>query len=154
MRNHHIKTCSIPMMELSSLHTGHETKALRKSWSDFVFHKYLQKMKSGESMSSLRTVIQTDIFNQGTKNVARTAYEAQTPPLDFVHGQSHGWTAWTFAEQPYFFCALLGTDNAKGVVHLLTDHSLAMEKKKITSIRTRNDLSLDIRIELGPYTPW
>ncbi|CAL8577866.1 hypothetical protein XPA_003678 [Xanthoria parietina] len=120
-------------------------------WSDIAFHNYLQEMKPGESISTLRTIIRTDIINKGTRSVANAAYEAQ--PLDFVHDRSLGWIKWTLAEQPYFFYAFLGTDNVKGVVHLLTDHSVAIGKKVITEIWTRNDPSFDIWIELGPYSP-
>lgn len=100
-------------------------------WSDVVFHNYLEEMKSGESIPTLRTVIQTDVFNEGTRSVAKAAYEAQG--LDFVHGHSLGWRNWTSAERPYFF---LGADNVMGVVHLLTDHSVGVAKKVITAIRT------------------
>ncbi|KAI4099338.1 MAG: hypothetical protein LQ339_006013 [Xanthoria mediterranea] len=78
-------------------------------WSVIAFHNYLQEMKPGQSISTLRTIIRTDIINKGTRSVAREAYEAQ--PLDFVHDRSLGWMKWTLAEQPYFFYAFLGTDN-------------------------------------------
>ncbi|KAI4249067.1 MAG: hypothetical protein L6R42_009085 [Xanthoria sp. 1 TBL-2021] len=102
--------------------------------SDVVFHNYLEEMKSGESIPTLRAVIQTDVFNEGTRSVAKAAYEAQD--LDFVHGHSLGWRNWTSAERPYFFLTFLGADNVMGVVHLLTDHSVAVAKKVITEIRT------------------
>ncbi|KAL8852098.1 MAG: hypothetical protein Q9221_003028 [Calogaya cf. arnoldii] len=121
----------------------------RLFWSDVVFHNYVEEMQPSESLSTLRAVFQVTITNRGTIQVAKAAYAAQQPPLDFG---SHGWKDWTLAKQPYFFYAFLGTDNVKGMAHLLTDHSVALGKKTITKIRTRLD-NFDMWIELGPYAP-
>ncbi|KAL8805618.1 MAG: hypothetical protein Q9182_001883 [Xanthomendoza sp. 2 TL-2023] len=118
-------------------------------WSDIVYQNYLETVKPGESISALRTVIQTDVTNMGTFVVAKIAYEARG--LDFIRGDNSHWLKWTLREQEQAFYSFLGTDNVKGTVHLLTDHSVAIGKKVITEIWTRNDPHFDLWIEIGPY---
>ncbi|KAL8812178.1 MAG: hypothetical protein Q9200_001218 [Gallowayella weberi] len=120
-------------------------------WSDIVYQNYLETVKPGESISALRTVIQTDVMNMGTFLVTKMAYEARG--LDFIHDDNSHWLKWTLREQEHAFYSFLGTDNVKGVVHLLTDHSVAIGKKVVTEIWTRHDPQFDLWIEIGPHIP-
>ncbi|KAL8677494.1 MAG: hypothetical protein Q9186_006068 [Xanthomendoza sp. 1 TL-2023] len=120
-------------------------------WSDVVYENYLQTVKPGETISALRTVIQTDVMNRGTFLVTKEAYKARD--FDFVRDYNPHWLKWTLGEQQHSFYAFLGTDNVKGVVHLLTDYSVTIGKKVITGIWTRHDPQFDMWIEIGPYAP-
>ncbi len=116
--------------------------------SDIVYHTYRLNLKPGQSMRSLKAVIQVDITNPGTFRILQSAYKARG--LDANHDRY--WRRWTPADSPYFYW-FLGTDNVKGTMFLLKDHASAIGKKVITAIWTRAEPSFDIWIQLGPYHP-
>lgn len=52
----------------------HSPKQLQ--WSEIAYQTYLLALEAGRSISSLQVVIQTDIVNSGTYNVAKSAYKS------------------------------------------------------------------------------
>ncbi|KAL9602975.1 MAG: hypothetical protein Q9219_001500 [cf. Caloplaca sp. 3 TL-2023] len=124
-----------------------EDSRKRLQWSDLVYQTYRRNMKPGQSFSRLRAVVQVDIVNSGTWNVARAAYES----LGLDVNRDNQWRRWTRADQKRYFYGFLGTDNVKGTMWLLNDHPIEIGKKVITEILTRSGNHLDIWISLGPY---
>ncbi|KAL8723701.1 MAG: hypothetical protein Q9181_007221 [Wetmoreana brouardii] len=118
-------------------------------WSDIVFETYLQTLGPEQSVSNLQSVIQVDIINTGTFSILKEAYESIS--LELTNDDQ--WRKWTLKDQPYFFYALLGTDNVKGTVWLLNDHAASIGNKVISQIWTRGDPHIDIWIDIGPYDP-
>ncbi|KAL8745045.1 MAG: hypothetical protein Q9184_007920, partial [Pyrenodesmia sp. 2 TL-2023] len=125
----------------------HSPKQLQ--WSEIVYQTYILALGAGQSISALQAVIKTDIVNPGTYNVAKSAYKSIGLDAD----EDKAWRKWTLAEHEFFFYAFLGTDNVKGTVYLLNDHSVALGKKIITEIWTRASPHFDLWINLGPYHP-
>ena len=115
-------------------------------WSEIIYQtwKKIQAQTPGRSISNLRTVVRRQVVNTGTVNVLAALYKARG--LSPKAGDST-WYKWTEADSPYFFFALVGTDNVKGVIWLLNDHAAEIGKKEITEIWTRwPNLSPDIWI--------
>lgn len=127
--------------------------AQKLQWSDIIYQCYLEELtrthQSGRSIAGLQTVIQANILNMGTIDVARAAYLSIGTQL-WVEPD---WKRWTIAETPYWFYALLGTENIKGVLWLLRDHPVAIGNKVVTEIWTRVNGNFDIWINIGPYEP-
>lgn len=89
---------------------------------------------AGHDMSSLKYSIQNQVANPHTKAIIHLAHKSMGYPLD---ADDPTWRKWTDEETPNWFRALLGTDNCKGTVWLLTDHAAEIGKKEITEIWTR-----------------
>ncbi|KAL8645979.1 MAG: hypothetical protein Q9226_007058 [Calogaya cf. arnoldii] len=93
--------------------------------------------KGGGPISDLKHVIQHIVVNAQTQKVVQTAYQAlkyTTRKID-----PDPWKKFTENSTPLWFCALLATDNVKGTVFLLNDHSVEMGRKTISEIWTRWD---------------
>ncbi|KAL9005629.1 MAG: hypothetical protein Q9188_001585 [Gyalolechia gomerana] len=118
-------------------------------WSDIVYQIYRRNLEPGQSLSDLQAVIQVDIVNSGTRNVARSAY--QSIGLDINTDEE--WRRWTITDQTFWFIGFLGTDSVKGTVWLLHDHPNEIGKKVITEIWTRSGDHFDIWLTLGTYDP-
>ncbi|KAL8709199.1 MAG: hypothetical protein Q9220_006079 [cf. Caloplaca sp. 1 TL-2023] len=118
-------------------------KALQ--WSEIMYQTWQLAMAKantlgkdhppGGPISNLQSVVQHIVTNKDTKAVLTTAYQAQGWVIG--HDGPEQWRKWTEGDQPYFFYALLGTDNVKGVVWLLNDHADEMGRKEISAVWTR-----------------
>lgn len=79
-----------------------QDKAQKLKWSDIIYESYIRELEEedqpGQSIADLRTVINIDVINAGTINVARAAYKSIN--IDF-NGNSD-WIKWTVAETPYW----------------------------------------------------
>ncbi len=88
----------------------HSLKQLQ--WSEIAYQTYLLALEAGQSISALQVVIQTDIVNSGTYNVARSAYksigtlfllvprERRTDSFSGLDAdEDETWRRWTLAEQ-------------------------------------------------------
>lgn len=122
----------------------------RLPWSELMFQTWpiVQAAQGGGPISTLKVVIRKEVENQGTQEVLRTMYRARG--LTMNQGDPT-WYPCNEDQHRYFFHALMGTDNVKGVVWLLNDHPNAMGKKEITDMWTRwTERDPDIWINLGP----
>ncbi|KAI4188734.1 MAG: hypothetical protein LQ346_005256 [Caloplaca aetnensis] len=126
----------------------------RLSWSEVMYHTWQiaasfadaqaqygsePDRPEGGPISNLKHVVQHVVINTETKLVLRTMYGSSGYTINKVDPDP--WKKWTEKDTPYFFCALLGTDNVKGTVWLLNDHSVEMGRKTIGEIWTRWDTS-------------
>ncbi|KAL8944797.1 MAG: hypothetical protein Q9216_000219 [Gyalolechia sp. 2 TL-2023] len=120
-------------------------------WSDIVYQIYRRSLEPGQSLSNLQAVIQADIVNSGTQNVARSAYES----IGLDINTDKQWRKWTTTDkdQRFWFRGFLGTDSVKGTVWLLRDHPNEIGRKVITEIWTRFGDHFDIWLTLGLYDP-
>ena len=86
----------------------------------------------GGTLSALKHSIQHHIVNVDTMRIMELMYSnsGYNPHRDWH------WRTWTEAGTPYWFYALLGTDNCKGTVFLLTQHAAEAGKKEVAEIRT------------------
>lgn len=119
-------------------------------WSELMFQTWpiVQAAQGGGPISTLKVVVRKEVENQGTQEVLRTMYTARG--LTMNQGDPK-WYPCNEDQHRYFFHALMGTDNVKGVVWLLNDHPNAMGKKEITDMWTRwTERDPDIWINLGP----
>ncbi|KAL8959783.1 MAG: hypothetical protein Q9183_005576 [Haloplaca sp. 2 TL-2023] len=126
-------------------------------WSEIMYGSWkaiqAQAQQFGQRngpISGLRVVVRMGIANPGTYGILLRIYTMRRIPV-----QERKWVKWTLEEQPSAFLALLGTDNVKGVIWLLSDHAAEIGKKTITAIRTRfgeypSSVAPDIWIEIGP----
>ncbi|KAL8934566.1 MAG: hypothetical protein Q9216_005848 [Gyalolechia sp. 2 TL-2023] len=105
-------------------------------WSEIAFQtwQFVQKETKGGSISNLRAVIRHEVANGGTLNTLRTLFRNR---LLQPNAKDENWYAWTEAEQDFYFFALLGTANVKGVLWLLRDHAVAIGMKEITRVWVR-----------------
>ncbi|KAI4255388.1 MAG: hypothetical protein LQ352_002590 [Teloschistes flavicans] len=102
----------------------------------------------GGPISNLQTVVQARVFNDQTQTVIKTIWAATNREYNEFDPT---WYKFTLAENPYWFYALLGTDNIKGTVWLLNDHAAEIGKKVITEIWIRWRVAdPDIWITIGP----
>ncbi|KAL9000147.1 MAG: hypothetical protein Q9188_005745 [Gyalolechia gomerana] len=108
----------------------------RLKWSEITYQtwKFVQAQTNGGSISNLRAIIRHKAANPGTLNTLRILFRnrALRP-----NTKDETWYDWTEANQHYFFFALLGTDNVKGVLWLLNDHAVEIGKKEITRVWVR-----------------
>ena len=126
-------------------------------WSEIMYGSWKaiqaqaqQGRQPNGPISNLRVVVRMGIANPGTYGILLGIYAMRRIPT-----QERRWVKWTLEEQPSQFLALLGTDNVKGVIWLLSDHAAEIGKKTITAIRTRfgeypSSTAPDIWIEIGP----
>ncbi|KAL8948198.1 MAG: hypothetical protein Q9222_005589 [Ikaeria aurantiellina] len=119
-------------------------------WSEIIYQTWQvaqAHQDEGGPISNLKTIVRKHVVNDGTLDVLETLYRTRQLSM----GQRDTtWYKWTEEDQPYFFYALLGTDNVKGVVWLLNDHASEIGKKEITEIWTRWPEEVpDIWIEVG-----
>ena len=100
----------------------------------------------------LKTIIRHHIVNPGTLAVILMAYSEVFRMDPDAALQDTTWRTWTLGDpSEKWFYALCGTDNVKGVLHLLTDYVVELNWKTIKEIRTRNGLVTDIWITLENY---
>ncbi|KAL8711952.1 MAG: hypothetical protein Q9220_003648 [cf. Caloplaca sp. 1 TL-2023] len=119
-------------------------------WSELMFQTWqvVQADQQGQPISNLRAVVRKEVEGPGAQAVLKSLYSARG--LTMNKGDAT-WYQWSEEHQPYFFYALLGIDNVKGVIWLLNDHPNALGKKEITDIWTRwEKRDPDIWINLGP----
>ncbi|KAL8948292.1 MAG: hypothetical protein Q9222_005513 [Ikaeria aurantiellina] len=119
-------------------------------WSELMFQTWqvVQHAQQGGSISNLRAVVRKEVEGQGAQEVLKTLYTSRGLTMNQGDGT---WYQWSEEVQPYFFYALLATDNVKGVVWLLNDHPNALGKKEITDIWTRwEKRDPDMWINIGP----
>ena len=86
----------------------------------------------GSTLSTLTHSFQHDIVNVDTQRILELMYTNS----DYPARRDWQWRTWTEAATPNWFHALLGTDNCKGTVFLLTQHATEAGKREITEIRT------------------
>ncbi|KAL8952256.1 MAG: hypothetical protein Q9222_001820 [Ikaeria aurantiellina] len=137
-----------------------DDRAKQLPWSEIIYqtwhqariyadHESLYGIKPhspGGPLSNLQSVIQMICVNVQTQTVIRTLYDA----MGWRPEGDAQWRKWTEEEQPYFFFALLGTDNVKGTVYLLNDHADEVGRKTVTVIWTRWDFfAPDVWVDVG-----
>ncbi|KAL9598389.1 MAG: hypothetical protein Q9179_003936 [Wetmoreana sp. 5 TL-2023] len=114
-------------------------------WSEIMYQNWKQAEEAenydvvygypaGHDISSLKYSIQNHVANKHAKRIIELAHKTMGYPLN---GDDPTWRKWTDEDTPNWFRALLGTDNCKGTVWLLTDHAAEIGKKKVTEIWTR-----------------
>ncbi|KAL8708109.1 MAG: hypothetical protein Q9220_006963 [cf. Caloplaca sp. 1 TL-2023] len=106
-------------------------------WSEIIYQTWQvaqAHQEGGGPISNLKTIARKNVVNEGTLDVLESLY--QTLRMSMGQGDTT-WYKWTEEDQPYFFYALLGTDNIKGIIWLLNDHASAIGRKEITEIWTR-----------------
>ncbi|KAL8711710.1 MAG: hypothetical protein Q9220_003881 [cf. Caloplaca sp. 1 TL-2023] len=131
-------------------------------WSELMYQTYLlasaradheslygiQPHPRGGPLSNLQSVIQMICVNKATQAVIRTLYAAQGWTVEGEDG--YEWKKWTEEEQPWFFFALLGTDNVKGVMYLLNDHVNEVGRKRVKAVWTRWEVfAPDVWVDVG-----
>ena len=89
----------------------------------------------GGPISNLQSVVRHSITNQGTQSVTRAAYAAN----DWIPGSDgpEEWRRFTETDKQFFFFALIGTENVKGLLWLLRDHAVEIGRKEPATIWTR-----------------
>ena len=88
----------------------------------------------GGPLSNIACVIQHIVANSATKSVLAALYRAAG--YSIAQGDEQ-WYRWTESKSQYDFYVLLATDNVKGTLWLLNDHSVETGKKTITEVWTR-----------------
>lgn len=140
-----VDTASGIIIAMGNWRESDQQKTLQ--WSELMYQTWQLAQKEADNMalidkshppgkpiSNLRSVVQHTIINKGTQGVLRAAYKAAGYPI----GQGDTtWQKWTEADTRFFFFGLLGTDNCKGTVWLLNDHSAEIGKKMVSTIWTR-----------------
>ena len=89
-------------------------------------------MGGSSTLSTLTHSFQNDIVNVDTHRILELMYTN----AGYDPGRDWQWRTWTEAATPNWFHALLGTDNCKGTVFLLTQHAAEAGKREITEVRT------------------
>ncbi|KAI4188779.1 MAG: hypothetical protein L6R41_001925 [Letrouitia leprolyta] len=114
---------------------NHADHQRRLQWSEITYQtwKFVQK-KNGGSISNLRAVIRHQAANPGTLTTLRVLFKNR---LLHPNAGDETWYDWTEENQHYFFFALLGTDNVKGVLWLLNDHTVEIGRKEVTKVWVR-----------------
>ncbi|KAL8852034.1 MAG: hypothetical protein Q9221_003059 [Calogaya cf. arnoldii] len=109
----------------------------RLQWSELMYHTWTEAASyagtKGGPISNLQTVLRQSIVNTQTQAILRLMYERNklAPNAHYV------WFQWDDVTHAAFWDALMATDNVKGVVFLLKDHSVEMGRKIITDVWTR-----------------
>ncbi|KAL8896433.1 MAG: hypothetical protein Q9207_007707, partial [Kuettlingeria erythrocarpa] len=129
------------LIALSNFREVDEARTL--PWSELMYQTW-QKSKAndnertsktgmeGRDLSTLQHSIQHTIVNPQTLQIIELIYSRTGYPTR----RDAMWRRWTEEETPNWFFALLGTDNCKGTVFLLTQHAVEVGKKEITEIWT------------------
>ncbi|KAL8675008.1 MAG: hypothetical protein Q9168_000603 [Polycauliona sp. 1 TL-2023] len=100
-------------------------------WSELMYQTWALTNATGGPISNLRSVVQSEVVNDGSKAAFQLAYENN---MLLVGGDGDGdWREWNEATHQSFFYDMLATDNVKGVVWLLIDHAEEIGKKEITN---------------------
>ncbi|KAL8670704.1 MAG: hypothetical protein Q9168_004774 [Polycauliona sp. 1 TL-2023] len=134
---------------------------IKLNWSELMYHTwhraaahddqtaiYRGQDSNGGALSNLKTIVQKTIVNVQTMSILQTMYDANGLQRNF----HIDWIRWTEDGQPAFWKALMGTDNVKGAVYLLNDHSQELGRKIVTEVFTRWQSDYpDIWINIGPY---
>ncbi|KAL8995912.1 MAG: hypothetical protein Q9169_004448 [Polycauliona sp. 2 TL-2023] len=117
-------------------------------WSELMYHTWHRAAahadlkaiydpghQEGGALSNLQTIVQKNVVNVDTMAIMRIMYENNgLRPM-----VSWDWIRWTEDAQPAFWKALIGTDNVRGAVYLLRDHSQEIGRKIITEVWTKWD---------------
>lgn len=111
----------------------YQTWQLAKEKADHQ-HQLDKSHPPGKPISSISSVVQHIVANHGTKDILKVAYNACKYS---INAGDITWYKWTETDNRYYFYALLATDNVKGTLWLLNDHSVEIGKKEITEIWTR-----------------
>lgn len=125
----------------------------RLPWSEIIYQtwKFAQQMTDGGSISNLRAVIRHQAANPGTLTTLRILFKNRKLRPNAGDGT---WYEWNETEHDVFFFALVGTDNVKGILWLLNDHSAEIGKKEVTRVWVRwPGLFPDIWIDIAPASP-
>ncbi|KAL8637935.1 MAG: hypothetical protein Q9226_009057 [Calogaya cf. arnoldii] len=114
----------------------------RLPWSELMYHTWTEAASyagvKGGPISNLKTVLRQSIVNTETQAILTLMYARQRNPglRPHVH---YDWFQWDDITHAAFWDALMATDNVKGVVFLLKDHSVEIGRKIITDVWTRWD---------------
>ncbi|KAI4097668.1 MAG: hypothetical protein LQ339_006713 [Xanthoria mediterranea] len=120
-------------------------------WSELMYQTWLQAAGwadaaavynpkghiKGGPLSTLKTVIQSTVVNTQTQAILRLMYTNQGLEAEGDRPEDRAWVKWTEVKVPAFWDALMGTDNVRGTVYLLNDHSLEVGRKIITEVWTK-----------------
>ncbi|KAL8702312.1 MAG: hypothetical protein Q9201_004482 [Fulgogasparrea decipioides] len=90
----------------------------------------------GKPISNLKHVIQHIVVNADAQDILELAYKRSGYSINVGDRTWKLWTEYDLNTR-YWFYALLGTENVKGTLWLLNDHSGEIGKKEITKIWTR-----------------
>ncbi|KAI4175019.1 MAG: hypothetical protein LQ346_008150 [Caloplaca aetnensis] len=129
------------LIALSNFREVDEARTL--PWSELMYQTWQEsKAKDnertsktgleGHDLSTLQHSIQHTIVNAQTLQIMELIYSTTGYPTR----QDTKWRKWTEEETPNWFFALLGTDNCKGTVFLLTQHAVEAGKKEVAEIWT------------------
>ncbi|KAL8950870.1 MAG: hypothetical protein Q9222_003124 [Ikaeria aurantiellina] len=110
------------------------SEIMYQTWQDSKFYDEQRGAASG-SLSTLQHIIRSSVSNEQTQNILKLMYTNSGYPA--ISTGDTTWRKWTEEETPNWFFALLGTDNCKGVLFLLSQHAVEAGKKEITQIWTR-----------------
>ncbi|KAL8670636.1 MAG: hypothetical protein Q9168_004830 [Polycauliona sp. 1 TL-2023] len=138
---------------IASMNFRRDDKLSSLNWSELMYHTWLEaaewaneKAKEitidsphipGGPISTLKTVIQEFVVNMQAQSVIKLLYRNNGLVPGGDRPEDQAWVQWTEAKIPYFWDALVGTDNVRGTVYLLNDHPVEIGKKIITEIWTR-----------------
>ncbi|KAL9580657.1 MAG: hypothetical protein Q9212_004361 [Teloschistes hypoglaucus] len=127
-------------------------KNQKLSWSEIIYNLWQLAVEEanhqhalnpthppGGPISNLKYIIQHVVVNRDSQTILKLAYQRKGFTYDDGSEEASRWWLWTEEDLDtrYWFYALLGTDNVKGALWLLNDHSVEMGKKEITKIWTR-----------------
>lgn len=110
-----------------------------KFWSDVTFLEFQKFMRdSGQPIDALKAVWHRAIINVNTRDLAARlcAVDDWTSVPD--------WPGKDFKLGSEGFAALIGSDNGKGVVHLLLQHREQLGSKTVTNARVWKDHTLHV----------
>ncbi|KAL8662019.1 MAG: hypothetical protein Q9202_005073 [Teloschistes flavicans] len=93
----------------------------------------------GGPIANLKYIIQHMVVNLESQTILELAYQRNAYIYNDGSAEAARWWPWSEEDTDtrYWFYALLGTENVKGALWLLNDHSLEMGRKEITKIWTR-----------------
>ncbi|KAL8993639.1 MAG: hypothetical protein Q9169_006188 [Polycauliona sp. 2 TL-2023] len=123
-----------------------DDKLTSLNWSELMYHTWF-KLQNGPMKRQRKLLLMSLI----SLSIIRLLYENNGLVPGGNRPEDQAWVQWTEAKIPYFWDALVGTDNVRGTVYLLNDHPMEIGKKIITEIWTSWEiLAPDIWINIGP----
>ncbi|KAL8685350.1 MAG: hypothetical protein Q9218_007820 [Villophora microphyllina] len=138
------------------------------SWSEIIYNLWKLAMEEADHqhsldktypqskpISNLQYIVQHLVVNADAQTIVELAYQRSGYKFNDGSAEAGVWRVWTEEDlnTRYWFYALLGTENVKGTLWLLNDHSVEIGKKEITKIWTRwSVFAPDFWIEIGPST--
>ncbi|KAL8715212.1 MAG: hypothetical protein Q9220_001170 [cf. Caloplaca sp. 1 TL-2023] len=119
-----------------------EDEANTLPWSEIMYQAWQESKSYDEqrnaqsgTLSTLQHVVRSSVSNEQTQTILKLMYANSGYPA--ISTGDTTWRKWTEEATPNWFFALLGTDNCKGVLFLLTQHAVEAGKKEVTEIWTR-----------------